>query len=206
LQGKKHPAKGPTEEPEPVEKLYDASVKALARRAHSTAEIRLLLEKKKAGKRQIEAVVKRLRENGYLDDARFARYFAASRLEGELQGKERVRRDLRSRGLQEEIAQEAVSQAYQGSDEADLLRRYLKRRVNLPRAFSKPSAVVSLFRRLLRAGFASDTIVRELKKIRESPLVKDRATPSGSEPVAWDELLDSLSDPAGRDETEVDVD
>lgn len=182
-------------EPKPEEALYESAVKALARRARSAAEIRLLLEKKKAGKKQIEAVLKRLRENGYLDDARFARYFASTRLENDLQGKARVRRDLQSRGLKEELAQGAIRQAYQGVDEAELLRRYIKRKVSLSRPLSKPSAVASLYRRLLRAGFASDTIIQELKKILKSPLVKGRATGcSEAEPVAWDEVLDFLSE------------
>ena len=181
--------------------LYEAAVKALARRARSTAEIRTLLEKKEASRRQIEAVLKRLRENGYLDDARFARYFASARLEEELQGKERVRRDLKARGLPEETAEKAIGRTYQDVDEAALLRQYIQRRVNLSRAFSKPSAVVSLYRRLLRAGFRSDTIVQELSRLLKSPLVKG-IIGKRTELPSLQELLDSLSDPAGRDEAE----
>jgi len=175
--------------------LYEAAVKALARRARSSAEIRLVLARKKADPKQIEKVLRRLKENGYLDDTRFARGFASARLENQLHGKVRVRLDLRRRGVTEHLSQQATAQAYQDVDEAQLLRRYIKRKVNISEAFSRPSKVAGLFRRLLRAGFASDTIVQELKRIRESPLVKGRADlPSGSEPVAWDELLDSLSE------------
>ena len=183
--------------------FYELAVKALARRARSTDDIRLLLEKKKAGKKQIEAVLKRLRENGYLDDARFARYFASAKLDNDLHGKERVRRDLKGRGLKDEIAHEAVSKAYQDVDESELLRRYLKRKVVLSRPLSKPSAVASLYRRLLHAGFASDTIIQELKRILQSPLLKGRSAASATEPVAWDELLDSLADTS---DTEVELD
>jgi len=161
-----------------LDSLYEAAVKALARRAQSTAEIVRSLEKKKADPKQIGEVLRRLKENGYLDDARFARSFACTRLENEQFGKERVRRDLKSRGVMEPVAQQAIGQAYQDVDEGELLRRYLKRRVNVPEAFSKPSKLVGLFRRLLRAGFASDTIVRELKQIvksLESPQVKGRS-------------------------------
>ncbi len=181
--------------------LYELAVKALARRARSSAEVRLLLEKKEASRKQIEAVLRRLRENGYLDDARFARHLASARLENDLQGKARVRRDLRGRGVKEEIAQDAIGQAYQNIDEGELLRRYLKRRVNISQAFSRSSTLVSLFRRLLRAGFASDTIVQELRKILQSPLVKGRlAGISGIESPTLDETLDSLSEFHGAED------
>jgi regulatory protein len=173
--------------------LYETAVRALGRRARSTAEIRLLLEKKKAGKKQIEAVLQRLRQNGYLDDARFARYFAAAQLENELKGKARVRRDLKGRGLNEEAAEKAISRTYQDVDEAALLRQYIRRKVRVTKPLSKPSTVASFFRRLLRAGFRSDTIIQELKRMLQSPLAKGLVA-GGSEPPPWDELLDSLSE------------
>src|SRR3990167_4635391 len=77
-----------------ADSLYEAAVRALGRRARASGEIRQLLAKKKGSKPDIDAVLKRLRENGYLDDARFARSFVAARLEDKLHGKARVRRDL----------------------------------------------------------------------------------------------------------------
>ena len=80
-----------------ADSLYEFAVKALARRARSSGEMRELLRKRKGGKSEIEAVVQRLKENGYLDDARFARAFVAARLENDLHGQARVRRDLAAR-------------------------------------------------------------------------------------------------------------
>ena len=199
---KNRSSKKPLGEPPTGEALYETAVRALGRRARSTAEIRLLLQKKKAGKQQIEAVLERLRGNGYLDDARFARYFASSRLEGDLQGQARVRRDLRVRGLTGEAAEKAISSAYQDVDEARLLRQFIRHKVRLSQPLSKPATVRSLFGRLLRAGFRSDTIIREIKRMLQSPLVKGSVA-GGSEPPSWDELLDSLSETS---ETEADLD
>ena len=175
--------------------LYEAAVKALARRARSAAEIRSLLEKRQARKTNIEIILRRLRENGYLDDARFARWFVFARLENDLQGPRRVRQDLERRGVAPEIARKAVDSGYQEVDEAGLLRRHIARKLRPSRPFAKPSEVVSLHRRLLRAGFASDTIVRELKRMLRDTLSKGR--PAGRaerDPAEWDELLESLSE------------
>ena len=172
-----------------IEQLYETAIRALARRARSSAEVRALLAQRKAGKADIEAVIHRLKENGYLDDARFARAFVASRIENNLQGKVRVRRELAARRVRPELADEAVRGGYEGVDEVQLLRQYLKRKLRVSKPLDKPSAVQSLFRRLLRAGFRSDTIVGELKRLRGGPLSKAGAA---NDPVRWDEVLDSL--------------
>ncbi|MBI2817983.1 MAG: RecX family transcriptional regulator [Acidobacteria bacterium] len=179
-------------EPPSGEKLYESAVRALARRARSSGEVRQLLARKKATKSQIEEILHRLRENGYLDDARFARHFAATRVEGNLHGKARVRRDLAARRLKPQIADEAVKKAFEGVNETELLREYIRRKVRMSQPPTKPTAVAALHRRLLRAGFSSATIIQELKRILQSPLLKARAT--DAEAPSWDELLDSLSE------------
>jgi regulatory protein len=188
--------------------LYESAVRALARRARSAGEVRTFLQHKKATKAQIEEVIWRLTERGYLDDARFAGAFAAARLDGDLHGKNRIRRDLGARRVKPEIAEQAVAKAFEGVNEAELLRQYLRRKVVVSRSLAKPSAVASLYRRLLRAGFSSATIVQELKKVLPSPYAARRPgqrsdDAPAAEPVAWDELLDSLSETS---DTEADLD
>lgn len=173
--------------------LYEIAVRALARRARSSGEVRLVLQKRQASKTQIDAILRRLRENGYLDDARFARFFVAARLENDLHGQRRVRQDLRARQVHPEVIEEAIASGYEKVDESALLRRYLKRKVRFSRALLKPSAMASLYRRLLRAGFASATIVRELKKILRGRPSQDRAE---TDPALWEEWLDSLAEPS----------
>lgn len=168
-------------------------MRALARRARSTNELRVLLERRKAEGQDIEAVLARLRQNGYLDDARFARSFAAARLENERQGPRRVRRDLAARRVHPEVIQQAVSAAYTGVDERKLLRDYLRRKLRLTSAPPKLSAVASLYRRLLRAGFASDTIVKELHVLVKG----QRKGPSNApqiDPEKWHEWIESLGE------------
>ena len=172
-----------------ADSLYQLAVRALARRARSSGEIRALLARRKAAKADIEAVIHRLKEHGYLDDTRFARSFVASRIENRLEGKVRVRRDLAARRVKPEIADEAVRRGFEEVDEARLLRQYLQRKLRVSKPLNKPSAVQSLYRRLLRAGFRSDTIVGELKRLLRGPLSKAAAS---DEPIRWEELLDSL--------------
>lgn len=193
-QKSRKPKKPPATDPE---SLYNAAIRALARRARSSGEVRALLLRRKAAPADVEAVIQRLRDRGYLDDARFARSFVASRVENDLHGRTRVRRDLAARRVRPDIAEEALRQAFDTLDEAKLLRRHLQRKVRVTR-LDKPSAVQGLYRRLLRAGFRSDTIIGELKRLLRAssrPPSHGLNGPDGSgEPLRWDELLDSLAE------------
>ncbi len=182
--------------PIPDEKaLYEIAVKALGRRARSTVELRQLLDRRRAEKKDIDAVLARLREHGYLDDARFARSFAASRIENDRQGRRRVERDLAARRLHPEVIRRAVGAAYEEVDERELLRDYLRRKVRLTKPPSKPSAVAGLYRRLLRAGFSSATIIQELQGLMKG-MKRGFARPGQQaiDPAQWQEWVESLSD------------
>ena len=180
--------------PKPIpdaQALYEIAVRALARRARSTGELRALLQRRKADVQDIDTVLARLHEHGYLDDARFARSFVAGRIDNERHGSRRVRRDLAARRVHPELVQQAVRAGYEGVEERKLLRDYLRRKLRLTRPPEKPSAVASLYRRLLHAGFASDTIVKELRALLRGGSFRGGAT---IDPEKWQEWVESLSD------------
>ncbi|MBI3934007.1 MAG: RecX family transcriptional regulator [Acidobacteria bacterium] len=193
--------KTPKPKPVPDEKaLYEIAVRALARGARSTGELRRLLEQRKAEKSDVDAVIARLREHGYLDDARYARSFVSSRIENDRQGARRVERDLAARRVHPEVIQKTVRAAYEEVDERELLRDYLRRKVRLTKPPQKASAVTALYRRLLRAGFSSATIVKELQGLlpgmqrgASSISRSGRASPA-LDPAKWQEWVESLSD------------
>ncbi|HWP83829.1 MAG TPA: regulatory protein RecX [Terriglobia bacterium] len=185
--------------------LYEIAVRALARRARSIGELRQVLERRKAANEDIEAVLARLKEHGYLDDARYARAFAAARIDNDRQGARRVARDLAARRVHPELIQKTVRAAYEGIDEQELLRDYLRRKVRLAKPPAKASAVASLFRRLLRAGFSSATISKELQGLfagwkRSSPRGASRRDNAEMDPERWREWVESLADLPEEDE------
>ncbi|MBI4479214.1 MAG: RecX family transcriptional regulator [Acidobacteria bacterium] len=178
------------------ESLYQLAVRALARRARSIGELRQLLAKRKAAMEDIDAVIARLKEHGYLDDARYARAFVASRIENDRQGARRVQRDLGARRVHPDLIQQTIRAAYDDVDERELLRDYLRRKVRLSKPPQKASAVATLYRRLLRAGFSSATIVKELQGLLQS--IPRRTTSRGAsaaiDPEKWQDWVESLSD------------
>jgi len=91
--------------------LYDVAVQALMRRAHSVHEMKQKLERRSDNKLLVQVVMARLKENGKIDDARYAKQFARQRTEVRKQGKFRVARDLRARGVPDRHIEAALREA-----------------------------------------------------------------------------------------------
>jgi regulatory protein len=108
------------------------------------------------------AVVMRLTERKYLNDASYAQDFARLRQENASHGKRRVQQDLMRKGVQAEVIGKTLDAAYENVDEEELARRHLERkRIKKPPNEKETARVM---RMLMRAGFSSGVIFRILKK------------------------------------------
>ena len=114
------------------------------------------------GKTLVELIIVRLKDQGYLNDARYAAAYSSYRRDAEKFGRMRVVSDLKAKGVHGEVIEKAVSSAYEDVKEEDLARAYLKRkRLKKPKDQKEAARV---FRNLMRAGFGSKTIFTILKK------------------------------------------
>src|SRR5271170_7671825 len=146
--------------------LYDYAVVTLGRRMRTVAELTRLMRNKvergESGAAKIDAVIARLKEYGYLNDADFAAYYAKLRQENASLGKRRVRQDLTQKGVHAEVIAKTLDVAYEDVNEEELARRHLERkRVKKP---SNEKAAARVMRMLMRAGFSTGVIFRILKK------------------------------------------
>jgi len=147
--------------------LYDYAVGALARRMRSVAELKRLLRNRveadtEIGKTLVELIVVRLKDQGYLNDAKYATSFSSYRRDNEKFGRMRVINDLKAKGVHGEVIEKAVSSVYDDVKEETLARDYLRRK-RLQKPKDQKNAA-RIFRNLLRAGFGSKTIFTILKK------------------------------------------
>ena len=155
---------------ETEEEIYEVAVRALMRRAHSVHEMKQKLERRSDNKLLVQVVMARLKENGMIDDARYAKQFARQRTEIRHQGKYRVARELRARGVPDHHVEAAVAEASANSDEAAMVRQRIDRKLKFLRGEFDDKKIASVYRTLLRAGFSSDTIRRELKRATSEDL------------------------------------
>jgi regulatory protein len=81
------------------QELYASALRALMRRAHSIHQMKEYLNLRAEDKDLVSSVIARLRELNYLDDARFAAEFARQHAQFRKQGRFRITRELRTRGV-----------------------------------------------------------------------------------------------------------
>jgi regulatory protein len=165
---------------------YAAALRMLARRAHSVAELRRALERRFPEHPGIREAIARLRQLGYLDDRKFAEQYASSLARHRGLGRYRVRRELKAKLVDYRHIEPALQQAYEETNERELLERVLEKKVRTLRLPVTPSRLSSLCQSLLRRGFRADDI---MKAIRARPEIR---------PVAEDAALTELEGEAGQ--------
>jgi regulatory protein len=161
---------GKTRKLETEAELYDVAVRALMRRAHSVHEMKQKLERRSDNKLLVQVVMARLKENGMIDDVRYAEQFARQRTESRKQGKFRVARDLRARGIPDRHIASALEEVAQNSDEAAMVRQRIERKLRSYRGEIDEKKMASIYGSLLRAGFSAHVVRRELKAITREDL------------------------------------
>jgi len=147
--------------------LYQYAVGALGRRARSVAELKRLLrrrveEETEIGQTLVELVIRKLKDQGYLSDAKYAEAYSAYRRDNEKYGRRRVVTDLKAKGVHGEVIDAALESTFAEVNEEKQAREYLRRkRLQKPKDKKQTARI---FRQLMRAGFGAKTIFGILKK------------------------------------------
>ena len=166
LEPGRHRTPPPERSPDPEVRLQharDVAWRALDRRDHTMAELARTLARKRVEPAVIDTVVGELREQGYLDDARYARRFAEDRRRLDGWGAERIERRLREAGVAPELIAEAVGE--QGhDDELEAALALLRRRFPDPPATPRDCerALGMLVRKGYELELAHDAIRRHV--------------------------------------------
>lgn len=146
----------------------DAAWRALSRRERTEAELRRLLAGKRVEPALVERVVGELVEQGYVDDAAYARRFAEDRRRLDAWGAGRIERRLLAAGVAPEHVAAALDHAADGgvSEGLDseleaalaLLRRRVPHPAQTPR--ERDRALGLLLRKGYEAELAYDAVRR----------------------------------------------
>lgn len=146
---------------------WEKALRLLAVRDRSEAELRERLRQSGFPEERIAAVLARCREQGYLDDARFARSRALSLMQSGRAVGSRLLADLSRRGIPPEAAREAVEETAREVDPEELARELRRRRFpgfDYARAEERERRrAVNFF---LRRGFSLELILSILKEER----------------------------------------
>jgi regulatory protein len=150
------------------DELYDYAVGALARRMRTAAELKRLMRARvedaegEYGQTLIELVIRRLKDQGYLNDSQYAASYSSMRRDNQKFGRRRVVTELKRKGVHGDLIDTAVETTYAGVNEEKQAREYLKKkRLEKPRDQKQAARI---FRQLARAGFGVKTVFTILKK------------------------------------------
>lgn len=154
LDGIEEVARGRALDPEQrLQHALDVSFRYLGPRARTEAELRRYLEGKRVEPETIAQALGSLREQGYVDDARFAREFAEDKRLLEEWGAERIERRLLALGVAPDLVRAAVDARDRGG-ETEAARALLERR--FPQLQDDPRELRRAIGVLVRKGFDSE--------------------------------------------------
>lgn len=109
-------AHGAAAEAERLQKALDLGYAYLNPRDRTIEEVRARLRHRGVSDDLAETAIRTLAEQGFLDDARFARLFVADKRRLEQWGSERIRRGLLTRGIGRELVEEALAEEAPAED------------------------------------------------------------------------------------------
>lgn len=157
--------------------LYESAVRALMRRAYSVYEMKQLLGRRTENDDLLKTVMDRLKRAKMIDDERFAKQFIRQRTEIRRQGKFRIARDLRARGVPDRHIETALAESARETDEAAIVRQRLERKLRTFRGEIDERKMAAMYRSLLRAGFSADVVRRELKSLTREEIPETEPQP-----------------------------
>ena len=158
-----------------LERCYVAALRILNYRFNSEGELRRKLAAKKFERADVDATIGRLRDEKWLDDARFANAYVRTRQSKRI-GSRRIARELQAAGVDGDIARTAIAENRDPEREReDLEKEYLKRRRLLIRRHGAGYIETAEGRNkitayLLKQGYDASLIHSVVK---ESPVVDD---------------------------------
>jgi regulatory protein len=158
----------PKKKSEPLNEagLFEYAVRSLGRAMRTESDLRRLMtarvEPGERGEAIIAAVILRLKEYGYLNDAAFAETYARLRQENEKLGERRVRQSLQQKGVSTDLIDVTLDARYGQTNEEALAREHLERkRIRKPENEKETARVM---RRLVSAGFSTGVIYKILRQ------------------------------------------
>jgi regulatory protein len=159
----------PRSAPKPldIDGLMAYAARTLGGRAQSSSELREKLRRRAARKEDVDQVLSRLKDAGYLNDKRFAESFANWRRDNAGFGKTRVVRDLMARRVAPALARQATDAAYVESDETAMIEDFLARKYrgkDLNALLTEEKHLAAAYRKLRGAGFSGGNSIRVLKR------------------------------------------
>ena len=147
---------------------YLDALHLLSRRGLTVAECRDRLRARQHSEDTIDAAIAHLVDTGGLDDRKLALAYARTAVDTKGRGRLRVVRELQARGVDKDIAAEAVAEVFGEKDERALVARALQKKLRGRPRPADAAEHARLYQYLMRQGFTPAVVVDSLRKLRRA--------------------------------------
>lgn len=136
------------------------ALKILEKRSKTVGEIKKKMAEKEFSKEEIDATIKKLIENKFLDDEQYARSFIREKISFRHEGKRRIAFELKRKFISDEIIKKELANIDSETETAsNAAKKWLRIRGKTENIREK------LFRHLASKGFDYDTIKEIIDKL-----------------------------------------
>lgn len=145
-------------------KARDAAYRYLAYRPRSRAEIEQKLQDKEFNETIVERILTDLERLGYINDRQFAGQWARSRVRLRGFGRRRIERELRDKGVDQDIIKETLAEVFADEGEIETARQVAAKKLATMKAVDHQTRKRRLAGFLEQKGFPYDVIWTVLKE------------------------------------------
>lgn len=150
-----------------LSRARDYALKLLSYRPRTIKEIRDRLKFKDYDEGIVQEVIRNLKRLNLLNDREFALSWAADRMRFKPVGRFRLRQELLSKGISEDLIAETIQSAYQGEGEVELASQVAGQKMRSYRNLNDLTSRRRMYAFLQRRGFSSEIIREALGRIME---------------------------------------
>ena len=156
-----------------LEEARAHGIRLLKFRPRSEAELRQRLLRKGFSQAVVDSLVEEFGRKGFLNDAKFAQYFATQQMMVKPSGRRALLMGLKAKGVDPQLATQAVEAASGGRDELEVAREVASARFSHLQGVTPEAAKRRLFGFLSRRGFSSDVIYKVVREVSVHRSVSD---------------------------------
>ncbi len=150
----------------PERTAYVDALHMLGRRELSEKQLRDRLHDREHSAEDIDRAIQLLQENRAVDDARVAAAYVRTAIKIKGRGRLRIQHELREIGIPNDVAAQALAEAFGETDERGLITRALQKKLRGKPKIQDAAEYARVYQFLMRQGFSSAAVTAVLKAHR----------------------------------------
>lgn len=169
------PKYNPAERTKPamdMKKALNATAALCSKKEHATSDIRRKLENWGISAEEQEKIIDFLQKNKFLDDRRFARFYARDKFRFNKWGKQKIAASLRQKQINETIISEALNQL-ETTDYSATCLHLLQQKLKSSKESDPMKQKAKLIRFGLSRGFDYETIQKCYNQLKKDTTEQD---------------------------------